>query len=96
MFEDGTLGKTYGIKAWGYSKHLGGKHGKELIIQMSPTLPPKKLKPLSPCFITSCLFSKIIFPHFFLTISTYTHVKKWSRCVYWVVFQRGAWVIELK
>jgi hypothetical protein len=29
MLEDGSLGKTYGIKVWCYSKHLGGKHGKQ-------------------------------------------------------------------
>jgi hypothetical protein len=46
MLEDGTLGKTYGIKVWCYSKHLGGKHGKEQknqVIQMSPTLPKKQI-----------------------------------------------------
>jgi hypothetical protein len=97
MLEDGTLGKTYGIKVWCYSKHIGGKHGKERknqVIQMSPTLPKKQILGLR-AHVSSlhvCLV-KFIFPHLFLTISAYTHVKKWSTCVYWVVFQRGAWVI---
>jgi len=68
MLEDGTLGKTYGIKVWCYSKHLGGKHGKEQKKPSDPNVPhpPQKtnLRPLSPCFITSCSLSKIYIPTF--------------------------------